>query len=191
MKKLILIFGCVYLLNLNYCYSQEWENGKRVYYSKTRVVHGYSKDFNGLDIGITFKKVINLKDTAYYVKFQLYAPATDFRNDIQIKKSGSITFLSKSGKAIDLKLTNVVSSTDSDKQIVDPYSTVDAHFSTILIVEVTKEKLIDIGSEPFYHLILPYYNSSTEVENKAIFAWPTLLTKRIFIQRNVKYILEI
>jgi hypothetical protein len=92
---------------------------------------------------------------------------------------------------VDLKLTNVISSTEKEKQVVDQYSTDIAYSSTILILRITKEKLIEIGSEPFYNLILPYYNSSSKVENKAIFAWPTLLTRRNFNQKSVKYILDI
>jgi hypothetical protein len=191
MKKVFILFGCIYFMNLSSCFPQLLENNKKEYRSKTSVVKGYSNDYNELDIGITFGKIINLIDTTYYIKFQIYAPTSDFRKDIQIYKTSSITFLSKSGRTVDLKLTNVISSTEKEKQVVDQYSTDIAYSSTILILDITKEKFIEIGSEPFYNLILPYYNSSSKVENKAIFAWPTLLTRRNFNQKSVKYILDI
>lgn len=178
-------------MNLSSCFPQLSGNNKKEYKSKTNVVKGYSNDYNELNIGITFGKIINVIDTTYYIKFQLYAPTSEFQKDIQIYKTSSITFLSKSGRTVELKLTNVISSTEKEKQIVDQYSTDISYYSTILILFVTKEKLIEIGSEPFYNLILPYYHSSSKVENKAIFAWPTLFTRRNFNQKSVKYILDI
>jgi hypothetical protein len=191
MKKLFFIFGYIFVLNLSSCFSQLLENNKKEFKSDTRVVYGYSNDINALDLGITFGKVINSVDTTYYIKFQLYAPNSDFRQDILINKTSTITFLSKSGKAVDLKLTDVISFTENVKQIDNPYSSVKSHYSTILILNVTKERLIEIGSEPFYKLILPYFNASSKVENKAIFVKPTLFTRRIFIQKSVNYILDI
>jgi hypothetical protein len=90
-------------------------------------------------------------------------------------------------------LTKVISSTEkeNENQMDDPISTVKTYHSTILILNVTKDKLIEIGAEPFYNIILPYYNSSSEVENKAIFVKPTLFIRRSFIQKNIKYILDI
>jgi len=191
MKKMIILFGCIYFMNLSSCFPQILEKNKKEYKSKTSVVKGYSNDYNQLDIGITFGKIINLIDTTYYIKFQLYAPTSEFQSDIQIYKTSSITLLSKSGRTVELKLTNVISSTEKEKQVVDPFSADISYHSTILILYVTKEKLIEISSEPFYNLILPYYNSSSKVENKAIFAWPTLLTRRNFNQKSIKYILDI
>jgi len=72
-----------------------------------------------------------------------------------------------------------------------PVSTVKTYHNTILVLKVTKDKLVEIGSEPFYNLILPYYKSSSEVENRAIFVKPTLLIPRSFTQKNIKYILDI
>jgi hypothetical protein len=178
-------------MSLSGCFSQLSENNKKEYKSKTSFVKGYSNDHNELNLGITFGKSIHLNDTSYYIKFQLYAPASEFREDMQIFKTSSITFLSKNGRTVELKLNDVISSTATEKQIVDQYATDILSSSTILIVPVTKEKLIDIGSEPFYKLILPYYNGSLKVENEAIFDWPALLNSRKFTQKSVKYILDI
>ena len=193
MKKMIFTFGCIFVMNISSCFSQLLENSKKEYKSVTRFVLGYSNDFNELDLGITFGKVINSFDTIYYVKFQLSAPSSEFRKDMQIKKASAITFLSKSGKKIDLKLTDVNFYTDevNVKQMDAPVSTVKTYHNTILVLKVTKYKLVEIGSEPFYHLILPYYKSSSEVENRAIFVKPTLLIPRSFTQKNLKYILDI
>jgi len=193
MKKLIFIFSYIFLMNINSCFSQLLENSKKEYESVTRFVCGYSNDFNELDLGITFGKVINSFDTIYYIKFQLCAPIPELREDIQIKKSNAITFLSKSGKKTDLKLTNVISFTDKEeeKKMGDQVSAVKTYYSTILILNVTKDKLVEICSEPFYNIIIPYYNSTSKIENSAIFVKPTLFIRRSFIQKSIKYILDI
>ena len=180
-------------MNINSCFSQLLENSKKEYESVTRFVYGYSNDFNELDLGITFGKVINSFDTIYYIKFQLCAPIPELREDIQIKKSNAITFLSKSGKKTDLKLTNVISFIDKEeeKKMGDQVSAVKTYYSTILILNVTKDKLVEICSEPFYNIIIPYYNSTSKVENSAIFVKPTLFIRRNFIQKSIKYILDI
>ena len=165
MKKLIFIFGILLVMSAGHCFSQLPDNYQKEYESYTRVVSGYSDDFNELDLGITFGKQINPVNTTYYIKFQIYAPNTDFRQDIQINKTSAITFLSKSGKRVDLKLSNVISSTENKQQTDNPFS-VKSDYSTILIVPVTKDQLLEIGSEPFYHLLLPYYNTTYQVEKK-------------------------
>ena len=193
MKKMIFILGFFFVMNIGSCFSQLLENNKKEYKSVTRFVYGYSNDFSGLNLGITFRKVVNSLDTTYYIKFQLSAPTSDFRNDMQIKKTSAITFLSKSGKKIDLKLTNVNFYTEEEnvKEMDAPLSTVKTYHNTILVLNVTKDKLIEIGSEPFYNLILPYYNSASNVENSVIFVKPTMLVPRSFTQKNIKYILDI
>ena len=193
MKKMIFTFGCIFVINISSCFSQLLENSKKEYKSVTRFVYGYSNDFNDLELGITFGKILNSVDTVYYIKFKLCAPTSEFRKDIQIKRTSAITFLSKSGKKIDLKLIDVISfaEKENEKQMDDPVSTVKSYHSTILVIHVTKDKLIEIGAEPFYNLILPYYNSSSKVENRAIFVKPTLFVPRSFVQKNINYILGI
>lgn len=193
MKKLIFTLGCIFLMNISSCFSQLLENSKSEYKSVTRFVYGYSNDFNDLVLGITFGKVLNSVDTVYYIKFILSAPNSELRKDIQIKRTSAITFLSKSGKKIDLKLTDVISfeEKENEKQRDDPVSTVISYHSTIFVIYVTKDKLIEIGAEPFYNLILPYYDGSSKVENRAIFVKPTLFVPRSFVQKNIKYILDI
>jgi len=178
-------------MNISSCFSQLLENNNKVFKSATRYVFGYSNDFNELHLGITFGKVINSVDTTFYIKFQLYAPNSEFRKDIQIRKTSAITFLSKSGKTVDLKLTNVISLSEKENEKQVPLPTTQTYHSTILILNVTKENFIEIGSEPFYNLIFPYYNSSTKVENRAIFVKPPLFIPRTFTQKNVTYILDI
>lgn len=191
MKKLIFTIGCIFVMNLSSCFSQLLENNNKVFKSATRYVFGNSKDFTELYLGITFGKVINLVDTSFFIKFQLHAPNSEFRNNIQIKKTSAITFLSKRGKAVNLKLTDVISLTEKESEKQIPLPTTQTTHSTILILNVTKENFIEIGSEPFYNLIIPFYNISTKVENSAIFEKPTLFTPRTFTQKNIKDILDI
>lgn len=195
MKKTIFILVCVFLINLTNCFSQLVANNKNEFKSKTSVVFGYSNDFNELYLGITFGKVINKVDTTYNIKFHLYAPTSEFQNDIQIKRTSAITFLSKSGEKIDLKLTDVIFFTEKDdeKQMVGhgPISIVKTQYSAILVLNVTKDMFIKIGSEPFYNLMLPYYNSLSKGESRAIFVRPTLFIPRSFTQKSIKNILDI
>ena len=90
-------------------------------------------------------------------------------------------------------MTNVNFYTEEEyvKEMDAPLSTVKTYHNTILVLNVTKDKLIEIGSEPFYNLILPYYNSASNVENSVIFVKPTMLVPRSFTQKNIKYILDI
>jgi hypothetical protein len=193
MKKMIFTISCIFLMNASSCFSQLSENSKKEYKSATRFVYGYSNDFNELVLGITFGKILSSADTVYYIKFQLSAPASEFRNDIEIKKMSAITFLSKSGKRIDLNLTDVIPSTEkvNEEQNDDPVSTVKSYHYTTLVLYVTKDKLIEICAEPFYNLIIPYYNSSSQVEDRAIFVKPTLFVPRSFTQKSIMYILYI
>lgn len=178
-------------MNSSGCYSQVTENNNREFKSETKFVFGYLNNVTVLDLGITFGKVIDPDDTTYYVKFQLYAPNSELRQDIQINRTSSITFLFKSGKRVDLELTDVISYTENEKQTDNPYSSVKSTYSTVFILNVTKEQLFKIGSEPFYQLILPYSNRSSEIENQAIFEWPSLFTRRTFTRKCVRYILDI
>jgi hypothetical protein len=191
MKKAVLIFGCIFLINLTDCFSQLDEKNQKEFISKTIVVSGSSNEFAELYLGITFGKVINSIDTIYYIKFKLFPPKSELMNDISFTKASAINFLSKSGKLVDIKLRDLILTTEQKKQMDDPRHPVTFYYnSMILILNVTKEKLIEIGSEPFYNIIIPFYNISSNIENKAIF-WPTLLTRRNFTQKNVQYILEI
>lgn len=190
MKKLIFIVASLWVMNVGSCFAQFPENYQKEFESRTRAVYGYSDDFNELTMAITFGKKINAVNTTYYIKFQLYAPNSELRQDIQINKKSSITFLSKSGKTVDLPLTDIISSTENKQQTDEPFS-VKSDYSTILMVNVTKEQLIEIGSEPFYHLILPYYNTTYQLEKKAFFTSPTLFIRRTFTQKYIKYILDI
>jgi hypothetical protein len=192
MKKVIFILVCIFLINLSNCFSQLVSKNKKKIESKTSVVYGYSNEFKDLYLGITFGKVKNTSDTTYYIKFQLSAPTSEFQGYIYILKSRAITFLSKSGKIVDLNLTDVISKIENNEYYDGPFNKITINdYSTIFILNVTKEKLIEISSEPFYNLILPYYNCSTKVENKAIFKMPTLFTRKTFTQKSVKYILDI
>jgi len=190
MKKLIFIVVSLLVMNVGSCFSQFPENYQKEFESRTRAVYGYSDDFNELTMAITFGKKINAVNTAYYIKFQLYAPNSELRQDIQIKKTSVLTFLSKSGKTVDLPLTDVISSTANKQETDNPFS-VKSDYSTILMVNVTKEQLIEIGSEPFYHLILPYYNTTWQLEKKAFFTSPTLFIRKTFTQKYIKYILDV
>jgi hypothetical protein len=193
MGKVFFILNVIFVMNISSCFSQLLISDKKEYNSVMRYVYGYSNDFNELDLGIAFGKVVNSGDTTYYIKLQLCAPKSDFRDDILLKRSSTITFLSKNGKSIDLKLSDVISSTKkvNTNQMDYPLATVNTFFTTNLILYVTKNQLIEIGSEPFYNLIIPYFNNSTKVENKAEFTKPTLFVRRSFIQAQIKYILDI
>ncbi len=193
MKKLIFISVCLFLMNLCNCFSQLAENNNKVFESETKFVYGYSNDFIELDLGVTFGKVISIIDTSYYIKFLLHAPNSEFRKDIQINKTHSITFLSKNGKKVELNLSDLVALAKFDVDTYNEFlfSNRDSYYSTDLVLNVSKDKLIEIGSEPFYRIIFPYYNSTYKVEDKAIFVRPMLPTPRTFTQKSVKYILNI
>ena len=193
MKRVIFMLGCIYLINSINCLSQSIEKNKKEYKSKTNYVNGYSNDSNDpISMGITFVKVISSIKVTYYIKFNVNAPASEYRTDICLNRASAITFLAKSGRFVDLKLTDVSSFIKSDKQLNDPFTPIKVyHHSTILILEVTKEELIKIGSDPFYKIILPYFDCSSKVNNKVVFSNTALFTRRIFIQKNINYILDI
>jgi hypothetical protein len=69
MKKMIFTSICVFIISISNCFSQLSENNKKEYKSITRFVYGYSDDFNELDLGITFGKVINLVDPDQFIRF--------------------------------------------------------------------------------------------------------------------------
>ena len=191
MKKVIFLLGCSLLINLTDCFSQSVKKNKNEFKSKTSTVFGYSNEFSELYLGITFGKVINAEDTTYYIKFNLSAPTSESEREIYLNKAGAINFLSKNGKLVDIKLTDAIISTENEKKLDDPHNPVKVYFiSMTMILNVTKENLIEIGSEPFYNIILPYYLISSNVEDKAIFK-PTLFTNRNFTQKDVKYIIDI
>jgi hypothetical protein len=193
MKKVIFILDCIFLINSINCFSQSVEKNIKEFKSKTNYVYGYSNDFNGaLSMGITFGKVISSIETTYYIKFHINAPTSEYRTDICLNRASAITFLAKSGRFVDLKLTDVSSLVKSDKQFNDPFKPIKVYYnSTVLILEVTKEELIKISSDPFYEILLPYFNCSTKVYNKVVFSKPALFTRRIFTQKNINYILDI
>ncbi|MGZ2369230.1 hypothetical protein ACXR6G_05560 [Ancylomarina sp. YFZ004] len=193
MKKIIFILGLIFLVNSINCFSKTVEKNRKEFKSKTKYVYGYSNDFKGeLYLGISFEKVIRSIDTTYFVKLQLNAPEIEGRMNICFDEANAVTFLSKTGKTVDLQMTDVRSMTDYDRQGDDLLTTINVSiYSTIFILNVTKEQLIEIGSEPFYNIIIPYLDCKSKVNKKAEFFKPTLLVRRRFIQKNVKYILDI
>lgn len=193
MKKVIFILVCVFHINSINCFSQSIEKNKKEFESKTKYVYGYSNDFNeAISMGISFVKVLSSIKATYYIKFHFNESTSEYRTDICLNKASAITFLSESGRFVDLKLNDVRSILKSDKRSDDPFTPIKVfRYSTILILEVTREELIRIGSEPFYKIILPYFDCSSKVNNKVVFGTPALFTRRIFIQKNINYILDI
>jgi hypothetical protein len=192
MKKVIFTLCCIFLINSINCFSQSIEKNKNEFKSETGYVNGYSERSSDVfRMGITFGKVLSLIDTNYYIEFDLEIPGSEYRTDICLNKAKSLTFLTRNGRSVDLKMTDVSSSIKSDKQTVDPFTPIEVNYhSTTLILEVTKEELMIIGSEPFYRLLLPYFNCSSKAYNEVRFVKPTLFTRRVFIQKNINYILD-
>ena len=193
MKIVIFVIAWIFLITSINCFTQSDEKIKKEFKSKTRYVYGYSSDFNEtFYLGITFEKVLNSVDTSYYIKFDLSSTISEYLTDICLNKANSITFLAKSGRSVDLKLADVSSLINSDKQTDDPFTPVKvSYYYTTLKFEVTKKVLIKISSDPFYRIILPYFICSSKVYNKLEFICPTLFTRRTFIQKNINYILDI
>ena len=181
MKQVILILFCSFLFNSHDCFSQKSE-------TKIKYVYGYSYDLNGVTMGITFEKIAKFVTTPYYIRFRIDIPSKEYRN-IYLPKNGTLTFLSKSGNTIDLKLGDVGSLIKRDPQT--------DHYTTTLTIPVTREELVEIGSEPFYRITLPYIENSSKKDrlilkkDQLIFTRPALLIRRNFTQTDVKYILII
>jgi len=192
MKKFRLILCCILIINSINCFSQSDEKDKKEFKSKIKYVYGYSNDFkDALTIGISFEKSISSTDTNYYIKFNLYA-SSEPKIDICFDKKSSITFLAKSSRVVDLKMTDLNSLIKSQKQADGPHSTEFVnYYSAILSLEVTKEELVLISLDPFYKIFLPYFHCSSKVYNKIELDRPTLFVRREFIQKNINYILEI
>lgn len=145
-----------------------------------------------LYLGISFEKVIVSEDTAYFVKLKLDAPEIESRMTIYFNKANSVTFISKSGKTVDLQITDVKSVINVDNQEDHLLTTIkESTYSTIFILNVTKEELIDIGSEPYCNVIIPYSDGESKVNKKVEFSKKALFGRRRFIQKYVKYILDV
>ncbi len=193
MKKVIFILGFIFLVNSFNCFSNTIEKDGNEYKSKRKYVYGYSEDFKEeFFLGVSFEKVIKPADTIYSIRLQLHASEIEGRKNICFNKANSVTFLSKNGKTVDIQISDVKSLVDHNDKTDHLYSTInESHYSTIVILNVSKEQLIEVGSEPFYHIILPYLDCKSKVAKKAEFIKPTLMVSRRFIQKNVKYILDI
>ncbi len=190
MNKFIIVVCCCILVYSTDCFSDTVNKNKVS--TRAKHVYGRSSDFsNFLYLGISFIKDINPTDTTYYIKFKLYAPDSEFCDDICFNKAKSISFLAKNGNIIDLKMNAINALTESSKQFEDPFKSVQIdNYSTSITLKITKEKLIELGAHPFYKLILPYYNNTSKVNNKLVFIRPTVFTRRIFIQKKINDILE-
>jgi len=193
MKKLIFILGFIFLINSINCFSNTVEKHRKEFKSKTMYVYGYSKDFKGnLYLGISFKKTVKSLDTTYSVRLHLDAPKISNRMNMCINKANAVTFLSKNGKTVDLQMTDVKSKIDNGREGNGLVKRINVStYSTIFILDVTKEQLIEIGSEPFYNIIIPYLDCKLKVNKKAQFLKPTPLVGRRSIQKNIRYILDI
>ncbi|MDE5421446.1 hypothetical protein L3073_04425 [Ancylomarina sp. DW003] len=193
MKKIICIVGFILFFNSINSFSNTVEKNRKEFKSKIKYVYGYSKDLKGyLYLGISFEKVIVSEDTAYFVKLKLDAPEIESRMTIYFNKANSVTFISKSGKTVDLQITDVKSVINVDNQEDHLLTTIkESTYSTIFILNVTKEELIDIGSEPYCNVIIPYSDGESKVNKKVEFSKKALFGRRRFIQKYVKYILDV
>lgn len=190
MNKFIIVVCCCILVHSTDCFSDTVNKNKVS--TRAKHVYGRSSDFsNFLYLGISFIKDINPTDTAYYIKFKLYAPDSEFRDDICFNKAKSISFLAKNGNIVDLKMKGINTYTESSEQVEDPFKPSKINnYSTSVTLKIAKEKLIELGSQPFNKLMLPYYNKTSKVNNELVFIRPTVFTRRIFIQKKIKDILE-
>ncbi len=182
MKQAILFLFCCFLFNSQVCYSQ--------IESKTKSVCGYSNTLNEVTMGITFGKISNPVDTTYYIRFRVAIPAKQYKK-IYISSQSSLTFLTRSGKNIDLKIAGVKSTIESDHQIKEKHiGFTQDDFSTVLTIPVTRKQLAEIGSEPFYKIKLPYFEKPSK-KDELIFPKPALLVDRDFTQIGARYVLGI
>lgn len=193
MKKGIVIQSCIYLIITISCFSQSNIEDIREIESKTKYVSGYSNDFKEeVYLGITFGKVITSLDTTYHINLQIDAPETDFRTDIKIQKSSTAKVIAANGQIVDLELADVKSLIDNDKRTVDPKAQIEVHdHTTTLLLNVSRRKLHEIANEPFYSLVLPYFNSTLKASSEIIFTKPTLFVSRDFIRKYVSSILDL
>lgn len=191
MKKVIILIGCFMVINSITCFSQFDSKDKKVIKSSINTVYGYlnnNRDIYYLTIG--FEKVINFIDTSYYMILGLSSPSSDYNTDICFNKANSIKILAKNGNFVDIQMTDINSFIETEKLTNYHYGANVLNHNTVLRLEVTKEELIKISLEPFYRILLPYFNCSTREYNHLKFEQPTLFTRRIFIQKIINSILN-
>ncbi len=190
MKRIVIILICSFLIQSYNCFSQIETKSKQVY--------GYSSDVNGVTMGISFGKI----DTTYYIRCHITIPGKEYRK-IYLSTKSTLSFITKSGKTIDLNLASKSSSAEQEGQIndrklffkEDKYTKhdniyEDNNYFTVLTIPVTKEQLLKIGSEPFYRVKLPYFENSSN-EGELLFVKPAISISRDFIQKDIKYLLGI
>ena len=182
MKQFLLFTFCGFLLSPIACLSQEIE-------TKIKYVWGYSEELPDVSLGIAIGKTSVASDE-YFIRFRLDISANEYRN-IYLSRESAITFLHEDGNSIELNLEGMKASINRYRQIEDPkiMLTLD-NFITELTVPVSREELTEIGSEPFYKIVLPYINGSSN-EKEIIFVKPALFNNRKFLQSGVNEVLKI
>ncbi len=177
MKRILIILICSFLIQSLDCYSQSIE-------TKLRHIYGYSNDYND----VTLSLISGSEDMDYYMRIQINLSKTE-NAKMYFPQGSTLSFLTKSGKTVelnmdDVNLTLVCNKFTADSRISDT----DNPLIKIKTIPVTKEKLEEIGAEPFYKITIPYYVNSSK-SDKLIFTRPALLTGRDFTEKDVRRIL--
>lgn len=174
------------------CSSQDRSSDEKVFKTKQKYVFGYSSQFPSLTLGIFFQKNINAKDTIYYIRFLLTTSISDEKKYIYLDKNNSVTFTSKTGKSNTLLIDQKIKFDESDPHSNNQFSVSASFFYTANVnVKVTKEELLQIGSESFHHLMFTYNDALAKTMRIASFGSPNFYTRRSFLQKDIKHLLEL
>nr|WP_319401652.1 hypothetical protein [uncultured Carboxylicivirga sp.] len=190
MKKVIFLISCFILTNSVYCLSQATNKNTKVFTTKPKTVSGYLNDYSDTYyLNISFEKNICQTDTIYYLILELKSPKSGFNKEICFYKEDSIKFLAKNGKSTSIKMIDMNGIIKSDISNNNQFDEKVVRYNTILKLQVIKAELMEIGSEPFHRLLLPYFNRSTKEHSDFTFVKPSIFTKRDFIQHLINSII--
>ncbi len=181
MKQILIILICSFLIQSLDCFSQSNE-------TKLRHIYGYSNDFNDVTLSLVFGRISGTEDINYYVRIQIDLSKTEDAK-MFFPKGSTLSFLTKSGKTIELNMDDVSSNMKLENRLSNSQiSDIKQPLIKVKTIPVTKEQLVEIGAEPFYKIIIPYYVNSSK-SDKLIFSRPALLTGRDFTTEDVRRIL--
>lgn len=187
MKNSLLILSFVVGLQF-FVKSQVVNSYDRLIETREKTLIGNSKQFRSLDLSISFQKTIQSNDTVYYIKFNLTTSPIEDNCNIYIGKNNKMTFSSKTGKTVVLKLHKDIK---TDALSTEESFTIPQHYYTAkFYIKVTKEDLLALGSEKFYTLTLEYNDAKAKEINIATFYTPKFLTSRSFIKKDIQKLIH-
>lgn len=190
MKNILIILFVIFVFLFD-CNSQIINNKEKVFKTDQKFILGYSKQFQSLTFGISFQKNINLNDTTYYIEFLLTTSNSDDQQFIYLDKNNTLTFTSKTGKSIILLIDEKIKFEENNvhQNEQTPISP-SYYYSAKFYLKITKEQLLQIGSEPFYQLMLTYNDAQAKTMKIAKFYSPKFYIRRSFTQRDIKDLLD-